>query len=69
MNMNITLVIREDQRDLVSEVDVSSMHLDSGIINETLVVDFKGNKIYSLQLQVEAYSRTLTTNNHYISML
>ena len=49
--MNITLVFRDEAGDLVSTVDVSSTpDLHSGIIDETLVVDLKGNKVYSVQL-------------------
>ena len=68
--MNITLVFRDEAGDLVSNVDVSSTpHLHSGIIDEPLAVDIKGNKIYSVQLRVEAYSHTLESNKYYFSML
>lgn len=68
--LNITLVFQDEAGDLVSNVDVSSTpHLHFGIIDETLAVYLKGNKIYSVQLQVEAYSHTLETNKYYFSML
>ena len=66
----MTLVIREEGGDLVREVDVSSTpYTDSGIIDETFAVSFKGNKIYSVQLQIEIYSRKLATNKYYFSTL
>ena len=50
--------------------DASPYDLGSDIIlNEVIAFDFKKHEIYSLQLRVEVYSYTITTNEYYFRKL
>ena len=61
--LNLTLLIKNGEGDLETEID-ASLHLGSDIVNEVIVFDFKRNEIYSLQLRVEVYSHTITTDEY-----
>lgn len=70
--MNLTLVVRDEGDDVLTEVVVNSTpYNDSGcrVIKEFLAINLQRNKFYSLQLKVEAYGHILMTHQHYISML
>lgn len=66
--LSLTLLIRNNEGDLETEKD-ASQHLSSDIVREVIVFEFKRNETYTLQLLVEAYSHTITTNKHYFCKL
>ena len=66
--LSLTLLIKNGEGDLETEID-ASQHLGSDIVREVIAVEFKRNETYSLQLLVEAYSHTITTNKHYFCKL
>ena len=62
-DLNLTLLIENEEDDLAVEKEISP-HLDSDV-KTAIVLELKRNQIYSLQLRVEAYSYSTTTNKHY----
>lgn len=66
--LNLTLLIKNGEGDLEIEID-ASQHLGTDIVNKVIVFDFKRNEIYSIQLRVDVYANTITTNEYYFRKL
>ena len=66
------LLFQNEERGLVTEIDISAAlnQQTVGIIEETIPMhmsDLEKNRIYSLQLRVQAYSQNITTSRRYFS--
>ena len=62
------MAIENVEGDLVTEVNVAP-DTDLDYMKEVVVFDFVRNKIYYLQLKVEAYSQLVTSKRHHFCKL
>ena len=66
--LNYTLIIENKQGVLEGELNTFP-DLDSGVIEESIRLDLKGNQKYSLKLRVNAKSQIATSQKHVFSKL